>query len=65
MIGASMNPTPSPSKTAATKTISEVVAKASIVQAMMCGMFTKIMALFRPIGSDNQPESALPIGWLM
>lgn len=31
----------------------------------MCGMFTSIIARRRPIGSDSQPDSALPIGWLM
>lgn len=65
MIGASMKPTPSPSKMAAMKTISEELANASIVHAMICGMLTRIMAFFRPIGSDIQPDSALPMGWLM
>lgn len=65
MIGASMKPTPRPSSTAATNTSSLDCAKYSIVHAMMCGMLTSIIALRRPIGSEIQPDRALPIGWLM
>lgn len=63
MIGASINPTPSPSKVAAMYISSNDDVKYSIVQAMIWGIFTKIIAFFRPSGSDTKPDKTLPIGW--
>lgn len=62
IIGASINPTPNPSNVAAMYISSNDDAKYSIVHAMMCGILTKIIAFFRPSGSDTKPEKTLPIG---
>lgn len=64
-IGASIKPTPRPSSTAAMNISSSDWAKCNIIHAMMCGMLTRIIARFRPIGSVIQPESILPNGWHM
>lgn len=60
MIGASINPIPSPSDATPTKTCVSDVAKYNTNQPNKCGIFTKSMDFLRPIGSVIMPETALP-----
>lgn len=60
MIGASINPMPSPSDATPTKTCVNDVAEYNINHPNKCGIFTKSMAFLRPIGSVIMPETALP-----
>lgn len=60
IIGASINPTPSPSKDKPIKMCGSVVAKYNTNQPTKFGIFTNNIALFRPIGSVIGPERRLP-----
>lgn len=62
IIGASIRPTPNPIIAIAIKTISAELAYARSAQPMKCGILNRIMALFRPIGSENQPDMTHPMG---
>lgn len=62
MIGASIRPTPRPSKANPTYVISSDCAEYKSSQAMMCGMLTRNIALRLPSGSVNIPEKRHPIG---
>lgn len=65
MIGASIRPTPKPNSTWAENKAVSVCALYIMIQAMICGMFTRNMAFLRPSGSASQPENRLPTGWHM
>lgn len=52
MMGASINPTPSPNKMFATKIIQTLLAEYIMNQAMTWGMLTISIARFLPIGSE-------------
>lgn len=62
-MGASISPMPQPKSAVAMKTISMDEAKYISSHAAMCGMFTMIIALFRPSDSPSHPERQLPTGW--
>lgn len=65
MIGASIKPTPNPSKIIAKNTSDNVWDLYIRIHAIICGILTKNMAFLRPNGSASQPEKRLPTGWQM
>lgn len=63
--GASISPTLMPSKQNASNIVLNSWAKYIRSQAIASGIFTVIIAYFRPIGSVIKPEKILPNGWHM
>lgn len=63
MIGASINPAPSPSSNVDIKIMLTELELASRIHAMPSGTFTRSIDNLRPNGSVIQPDRQLPIGF--